>query len=263
MHDQLERLLTPFEEYEPRESFDFPARWLEPLETLLAFVTDVEPEQAARWFADHPESADLIPGLSHLYARYIRSRELVEIRTRLSDADHGDGAALEGMGEFARRAYDRVRDMFETVDFSGCRRFVMVGCGSLPVTMLHVMEKTTVPEIVGLDIDGTALSLNQTAIRSFDSGRLRVEHANGTAYDYESADIVYIANLVQPKRGVLKRVADTARDETQVILRDPYSMGRLFAESGVDELDERLRLTGEGAGSRRFLSRHVFLRLHR
>ena len=62
---------------------------------------------------------------------------------------------------------------------------------------------------------------------------------------------------VQDLKG--KQIAlDTAPDHVRIVLRDPYSLGLLWAEEGCVALDPRVSIVARGAGSR-FLSRDLFL----
>lgn len=261
--DTLDRLLSEFDHCQVDDSADFPRRWLVPLESLLAYARDITPEQSDVIFTDNPGLASWQPRLFRLYARYIRMHEIREVtQNSPGKSSKHKGDILAEMGDFAHQSYDRVRDMFDRIDFSGCHRFVMVGCGALPVTMLNILNKTGVPHIIGLDIDATALDLNKAILVTANEPRLQMVCSDGCDYNYRDADVIYIANLVSPKAGVLGRVADTAGRHTPVILRDPYAMGRLFTEAGADCLDARYTVLSEGDGDHRFLSRHVFLELN-
>jgi hypothetical protein len=201
--------------------------------------------------------------LAAIYGRYVQQSEAKEAKALIErEADGGALARGEG-GDFAGRSYARVRDMFGRIDFTTCREFAMVGCGPLPATLLHVAERTGVPRIVGLDVDAGSVHSAREICGRWSPSRIDVLLRHGSAHDYGSAQIVYLANLIRPKAAVLARVAETVRPGTQVVVREPFEAGCLFAESGVDPLDPRLKLLARGPGDRRFLSRHVFLeRMH-
>jgi hypothetical protein len=65
--------------------------------------------------------------------------------------------------------------------------------------------------------------------------------------------------MVSPKAAVVSRIADTAPDEVQIVLWEPYSLGRLWAESAERTLDPRLEITGRTSISRN-MTRDVFVR---
>ena len=98
----------------------------------------------------------------------------------------------------------------------------------------------------------------ETLAAWLNSDRLRALQFDGTQYDYSDADVIFVANMVTPKQVVLARILDTAPHHVRIILRDPYSLGLLWAQEGGAVLDPRLSIIARGAGSR-FLSRDLFL----
>ena len=235
--------------------------WARTMTEIVELIRSVTPEQWRGMARLEREVRELRAQLAPAYGQYLRTLELAEAASLLNRiAGVAGGAGIEQSSEWGRGAYDRVVDMFDQVDFSRCRRFAMVGCGPLPVTALHISDRTEVPEILALDIDAEALALAERLVERLGLARIRVQSANGSAFDFSGTDVIYVANLVSPKASVLRRIAGTAAPGAQVILRNPYAAGHLLAEDGTEDLDAGLSVTGEGAGNMRFLSRHVFLR---
>lgn len=223
---------------------------VEALERLLERVTGLDRRALATLCRGAPR-------LAPLYGAYVKAKESEEARALLRE---GDGVSLaEGVGgKFAGDSYARVADLFDRVDFRACRELVMVGSGPLPVTLLHVADRTDVPRIVGLDVDEDAVQVAGRICERLGSTRIEVRVCDGRAHDYGGADVVYVANLITPKRAVLARIAETARPGTPVVVREPIGAGVLFAECGVPPSSRRLPAVGVGRGAPRFLSRHVF-----
>ena len=161
--------------------------------------------------------------------------------------------------EFGRHTYDRVPEVLRLADFSRCRRFVMVGCGAFPAAALLVRDATAVPEIVALDVDSRAAGLARRVIAAMGEPRVRIECSDGAGYDFRGADVVYLANQVSRKDRVLEQVRDTGLRHTVVIVREPYSVGRLVAESVGHRLPHPFHLGTFGEGNPDFYSRHVLL----
>lgn len=179
---------------------------------------------------------------------------------RLQGAVPPESAAMR-MDDFFRDTYLRVEDMFGWADFTGCRQLVMVGSGPLPATLMHIAKNHPQIDLLGLDIDAEALLVGRQVVSLFGLGRIRLAKGDGLHHDYGGTQIVYVANLVSPKAGILQQIARTAAAGTLVVLRDPTESGRGQAEAGIDSLDPRLHLEGTGPESQRFQSRHVFLRV--
>lgn len=161
--------------------------------------------------------------------------------------------------DFGRRAYDRVLEVLRLADFGACRRFVMVGCGAFPAAALLVRDATEVPEIVAVDVDIRAAGIARRVIAAMREPRIRIDCGDGAAYDYAGAGIVYLANQVSMKARVLERVRDTAPRDAVVIVREPYGVGRLVAESVERRLPPPFRVGALGKANRDFFSRHVLL----
>ena len=231
------------------------ATWLACMEKLVGLALGLTAAQYQELCAMDPRFA--LPCLARHYSRFIQVREIESVRALLGGSLKRPDVQLAG--DFARRAFLRVKDMFDAIDFSGCSRFVMVGCGPLPVTLLQVAERTQARSLVGLDIDSISIEHARKLMGYLRQERVRIHREDGGEYNYASADVVYVANLVRPKARVLARIADTAPGGTQVIVREPLDAGRLFTEAGADRLDSRFRITGQGPGDSLFLSRHVFL----
>ena len=136
----------------------------------------------------------------------------------------------------------------------------MAGCGPLPAALFFIHENTKVPTIIGLDNNRQAVDTAGKLLEHQRIRRIKLNHVDGINFNYQEADVVYIANLVSSKKMVLARILETARNDVRIILRDPFGMGILLSESGMADLDPRFRLVGEGIENRYFLSKHFFLK---
>ncbi|MGI9426357.1 MAG: nicotianamine synthase family protein [Hyphomicrobiaceae bacterium] len=213
-------------------------------------------EQGDQLVATLPRLSRLRTAAQAHYRDFIYEAERLEIEQLRGEVADGPF----DLGYFGATSYARVRDMFKHIDFANCCRFVLVGCGALPVTMFQVYDRTSVPEIVGLDTRLHAIDCLQSLATAHDMPRLRPVLCDGQHYDYAGSDVIFIANLVSPKRQVLESILETAPTTAQIVLRDPYSIGRLFTECGAYCLPPGLRVAAVGASSPAYFSRNVFLR---
>ncbi|MEL6921979.1 MAG: hypothetical protein AAFO77_13345 [Pseudomonadota bacterium] len=227
---------------------------IQALVKLSELIGEVEGAELAKVHRDKREAFTLA------YRRWILRLEADEVNKVLSVGLSGgaksyrDVASSEGVA-----AYDRVADLFDCVDFKPGSHFVLVGAGELPMTALHVHDRSQVGAIKCLDTRRAAVARVSALGEWMNSDRLVGVLSDGAIYDYSEADTVFIANMVSPKANVLSRILDTAKPSVQIILRDPYSLGHLWAEAGSQVLDERVEVAAVGPGSR-FLSRDLFLR---
>lgn len=86
-------------------------------------------------------------------------------------------------------------------------KFAFVGCGAMPLTAIGLAERfgvsvdcfDTDPEVCKLAAD--------LAARTPQAKVVRIMRQNGLEIDYSLYDVVFVANLVQPRSAVLKRIA--------------------------------------------------------
>jgi hypothetical protein len=223
-------------------------------------------ELAAR--LNESEAAKLVSALSDTAAEFARFHaaslfecEAEEVRAVLANVPRPGLRYCDVAGRWGTAWRDRTDDIFTHVELSNCRRFVLVGAGELPITGLHVHDRTSVAHIDCLDTRPEAVRSVGALAALLGTDRLSATLCNGTHYDYANADVIFIANMVRPKKVVLSRVLDTAPNHARIIMRNPYSLGVLWAEDGCAPLDPRVRIVARGPGGSS-LSRDVFLSRH-
>jgi hypothetical protein len=257
-------------------------RWKEDLERLLAASQDRSPTERINSIRDlglamgheageallqaHPELFAHQPALTEAFRRMILAQDIAEVAQlmkqevagRVSFKDVASNKTNIGVLS-STEAYDRLSEIFDHVDFRGCRRAVMVGCGGRPFTMFRLHDMTAVPEIIGLDIVPEAVDMANALTAKLGYDRMHAELCDGLDYDYRGAEIVYVASMVTPKAAVVSRIVDTAPEPVTIILWEPYSLGRLWAEAAEPTLDPRLEVTGRSSVWRN-MTRDVFAR---
>jgi SAM-dependent methyltransferase len=252
--------------------------WARRVQQVLADLNQLTPVQAIGKFADlafevsedqanacldeHPGWFDRYELLNRLYYRHIVDMETDEARHVLSRAGPGSRSFKELAGERGIVSYERVGDMFKHVDFNDCETFVMVGCGQLPVTALHVMDRSNVGQVVCLDVSEKAISVTQQLKAVLGLDKLQARLSNGKDYDFGAASVIYIGNMVSPKLEVVRQALRTCAPTARLIVREPYSLGRLWTERVETALGTLIDVTGKGPVSRH-LSRDVYLQKSR
>lgn len=229
------------------------------IEQVAQLAFEVPEQQGDAWLERNDAWRAQQGETMRLYGDYIVENESREAARLLALPDAAGSSFLEIAGEKARVGYQRVADMFEHVDFGGCRRFTMVGCGPLPVTALHVMERAGVPECVLLDVSAERLQAVQALRDKFGWSALRPQLCAGQAFDYAGAGVVYVANMVRCKLETVSRILATTDAGVQLVVRDPYSLGRLWSEKVEGLLGPEVEVLGRGPVSGH-LSRDLYLR---
>jgi hypothetical protein len=229
------------------------------IEQVAQLAFEVPEHRGDAWLDGNSTWAAQRDETMRLYGEYIVENESREAARLLALPDAAGSSFLEIAGEKARVGYHRVADMFEHVDFGACRRFTMVGCGPLPVTALHVMERAGVPECVLLDVSAERLRAVQALRDKFGWSALRPQLCDGKSFDYAGAGVVYVANMVRSKLETVSRILATTDVDVQLVVREPYSLGRLWSEKIEGLLGPEVEVLGRGPVSGH-LSRDLYLR---
>ncbi len=195
--------------------------------------------------------------LRDIYSEYILRMESIEY-ARILESSKKEGKFIQIASQPARMAYDRVSEIFDSLTLEENMKVVMVGCGQLPVTAIHFAEKSKVREIVCLDVVETAISSAEQIIQKLGLENIKFRLCSGTEYDFGDSDVIYVANMVRPKIDVMKQIVRTAKKRPQLILREPYGLGRMWADQCAPLLGDELGIKAYGPGSR-YLSRDMHL----
>jgi len=238
-----------------------PEDWEFTIKELLEIGRRMGSEEGDLLIDNYPSLLQLYNIASQHYEFYILSAEEEEVKKLLRIAAGNIFNFTNFAGLFGKQAYDRVEDMFSYIDFSSCHRFVLVGCGALPVTIFQVHDHTKTPKLIALDIRTEAIETLKMITKKFNLNRIQPVQSAGQDFDFTDADVIYIANLVSPKKQVLEQIAATAPEHVQIIVRDPYSIGRLWTENATRTLNSRFEIMGRGKPGPAYFSRDVFLKL--
>ena len=231
------------------------------MRTLVSYLGNINDPLILDLFTNSDYFRDYRSFFISLQSSYYHAIELAEALS-LEKKLHSDGQSILKIfdQEFSRNAYLRITDTLDFIDFSQCGTFIMIGCGPLPTTLFCIHENTDVQAIIGVDNNQEAIDSAKKLIEYQEFPRIQVRKMDGIDFNYQKADVIYVANLVSPKKKILNQILETAKKDVQVILRDPYGMGMLLSESGMEDLDPRFQCIGEGIKNRYFLSKHFFLK---
>jgi hypothetical protein len=218
----------------------------------------VDEREAADFFRTSSSAGEFARKARQVYADYILAMENTALGGILA-RDIARGTQFSEVADpEARMAFERVADIFETLTLYPDTRFVMIGCGQLPVTAIHVIERAGCKNVVCMDVVERAVAAAERLKLAFGWAALHPVLCNGADYDFRDADVIYIANMVSPKAAVIEQVARTASRQSRIVVREPYGLGQLWADLGEASLPACLAVDSYGDGSR-YLSRDVFL----
>ena len=134
--------------------------------------------------------------------------------------------------DYNKKFYQDIAAEFEKLDkyMKNSKKFVMVGCGSFPITMFVAHEKYNQLIITGIDSSSEAIINAKDLKNKLSYNNIIFTIFDGINYNYSDCDTIFIANLVIPKTKVLKRIAMTCKQGTKILLRVPILYGSLLSE---------------------------------
>jgi hypothetical protein len=188
----------------------------------------------------------------------MESRTFTELASKMTSGGQKVGPQLD---RSTWGSYARMEDAVKLVDFSTCRRLVVMGCGRAPCSLFYLHDWTEVECLVGIDRDRQSLELAQQLVDGFGLRRVRIVEADACELDYGEFDVIYWGPFAMPRRNVMEQVVATARSDSVVILRDPFFTGTLLFEPMAGSLNPRLTICADSAAfPGRFVLKHYVLR---
>lgn len=221
------------------------------VETTVSEICDLAMEMgddtAEALLEQHPDLFDLAKPLAHMRLQSVHAVEVAEVEHLSAQRFEKPVLFKDVASAYGIEVYRHLGTMVDFVDFRDCRRVVMVGCGRVPYTSFRIHDHADV-EIIGLDTDPDAVKAANALADQLGYTRFRAEVGDGRSYDYSHAQAVFATAFVAGKAAMLSRIADTAPENIQIAAREPYSLGRLWAESCRLDSEPRLALVVRGDG---------------
>lgn len=145
--------------------------------------------------------------------------------------------------EFNKLFYKDVEIEIEKIkSYLSTKNFVMVGCGSLPITLLVFCAKYPEMSFIGIDNSPEAIRKAIDLKLKLNIKNLSFNIIDGMNYDYKDATTIFVANTVVAKMHVLKQIAMSAKSGTKIIIRVPELAGNLLSEDVIYNSIPRIQL---------------------
>lgn len=238
-----------------------PGDFLDAMDSLLAFVRDVDDREAWAAVEVRPEFARHRVFFGRCVLRFAWMMESLT-HAELMARPFRAGPVGPLIGRQTCGQYARMEELSRMVDFSACRRLVMTGCGKLPACLIYLHDRTSIPDLLGIDTDDDAVAMARAVAARWGLNRLRIERADAAEISYAPFDAIYWDPFATPRRRIMERILRTARPDAVIILREPFGAGTLLLEPVMPILDSRFVVTGESEGfPGRFRLKHYILRL--
>lgn len=186
---------------------------------------------------------------THAENFYERIIELDENENLLSLAD--TNISLDNLDKYLTNDFNKLFfndvkiEISKLTEHLNGTNFVMVGCGSLPITLLSFCAQFPNMHFTGIDNSPEAIKKAIDIKTKFNITNLNFDIVDGMNYDYKDASTIFVANTVVPKIKVLKQIAMSASNNTRVFIRIPVLSGNLLSEDVSYNNIPRLHLLKE------------------
>ncbi|RJP40875.1 MAG: hypothetical protein C4548_09820 [Desulfobacteraceae bacterium] len=194
--------------------------------------------------------------------RYLMLKEQKASRTLIKQNKENTLIQRRWNSEFENNSYNRVKDLSRMVDFSSCKKIVMVGCGAFPATLFWIYDHYPGMKYIGIDLDSDCIALSSSVSKELNLEKIVFEAKDGREYNYRDVDFVYIANQVTPKKDVLSRILETSSKKIQIVVRNPTPLGRLLAECVLKSSPSNFSFVQAGHPSKSFLSQDLLAKIN-
>lgn len=149
--------------------------------------------------------------------------------------------------------YKMVSKEIQMIEKKNPQKLVMIGCGSLPETILFIADNTDIPDIIGIDCNQEAIAIAGDIIKALGhEDRIRLVCSYGEEYDFSDADIIHIANATRDKNAVFQQISKTAKKGTDIIVRNPTYLAKMMYTS-LKEVPKNIVFRKEEIGDTKFL----------
>lgn len=218
-------------------------RVMENLHAFLARVNDEEVCEMVTHSERYHEYEDFFRNSNDYFMRAIETVQAIDI---ISKKVGVNSSLLDLISEeFLREVFLHKNQELRLLDFKNAKKIILVGSGPFPDTSLYVYENTKIPEIIGLDNNQEAVYISSQFIECLGfNNRIHIECIDGCKYNYDNADIIYIAGFVPPKHQVLEQIAKTSTNPNVQILVDSTSGMKkiLFEDINEKSIHKRLKI---------------------
>jgi hypothetical protein len=174
---------------------------------------------------------------------YIRSIEASEILHILICSNIKYASFLDVLeSRFSKFHFEKSKDIYNMfLEPQKIKTFLMIESGSIPSTIMYFYEKTNIPNLISIDSNQEAIYMMNEFLEGLNiKDRIQSDRVYPHLYDYKDVDAIYINGISLNKKNILNRIAETAPDHVQIIVRNPIGLKNLIYANARSGLNKRL-----------------------
>jgi len=197
---------------------------------------------------------DFFTDINQYYLRSIESLQSISIMTKWIHNFDNFASLIDK--EIVKLSFDIKANELKHIDFSGAKTLVAVWCWAMPETLLYIYENTNIENIIWVDYNHEAIFMAWEMVSWLNIDKITFHRGDGMYYDYSNADIVYIPAFTYPKDKILDRIAETWKDNVQIIVAVPKWLWNIIFED-IWQINQRLKISNREDLSTSFLAQEI------
>ncbi|MCP4524040.1 MAG: hypothetical protein GY828_07530 [Candidatus Gracilibacteria bacterium] len=222
------------------------------------FISNMKNEETYNELYHSEHYAELKVFFTEKNNYFVRAMESIEALSIMTKGEHGCKFLDLLDAEQIVDNYNRKGEDIQSIDFKEGQSLVMVGCGPFPETLMYFYENTPISHVVGIDNNYEAIYIAGEMIHSLGLTDIDLAYMDGQEFDYSYADIVYIPGFIPNKGELLNRIAESAKEDVQILVFSPKFLSTLIYDKVPLELHPRLKIAETyDVGSSAYTSREM------
>lgn len=206
-------------------------KFFEEMNNLLSFFHSYDDEEVYQFFIrtdDYKNYGIFFQEQDMYFEPYLDRKEALTVISSKQNFNFPEIVQYK----FSQTVLTQAVDEVEILNQKDIEKIVMVGCGSMPETVIVLAFLTRIKKIIALDVSQDSLTLSKKVLEKLQlSSRVSNVCINGSSFDYSEFDGVHVANFVKDKKGVLNRISETVKKNAVIIVRSPRQLSSLIYES--------------------------------
>jgi len=146
---------------------------------------------------------------------------------------------FEKIANFYLEIYeDMIENELSMLDLPKCKKILVIGSGSLPVTPILIAKKTDA-DIIGVDIDKKAIKKSLAYIKKIGlENQIKLVLANGLIYPVKDFDAIFMLYGIRQQKEMLSYLSKNMSNSTELIFRTVTDNGKIRIDYDYGDLSE-------------------------
>ena len=230
------------------------------MEDFLSFVWNFKNKRLFHIFKHTEYFSKNKEFFSFLTTYYLRTMQIIESLHIWKVIKKWESFFDNFKSDYLINIYNETIKELSMMDISNCNTFLAIDVWTLSPTLLSVYENTDIKNIIWVSSSEESTYVAEEAVKSQKSSRMKFKYSDWRYCDYSIADIIHISSFTIRKKEILDTIAETWKDDVQILLSVPYLLWNILYENPLDDLHPRLFIANESLSVKNHFYQSVLLR---